>query len=365
MKIDLLTHEKPLGEEIARVLKSGLYSDFKCAVAYAKNSGVSKIYDELIEFLSRGGKISVVAGIDQWNTSYQALINLKSIAKNDVFIHHDKNPYVTFHPKIYLFGNRKLEKIIIGSSNFTAGGFFLNREANVDITLDDSKDAKRFQTQATSYWKKLLKDKNTKRCDFSLLEKLFESGVVADENKQKHPYEIIGDALNELPFKAKEKTKAPPSAIAALDVSVPAAKKNFAMNLSRFDVSPKSQDPIILIPIAAIKTLPSFWNFPMLYTASDAGYPQFYGMANIGLDGKNIKNQYIRIYYYHNRREMRLQCEQIKRNGRAGDIITIFKNTDNPLEFEIKLLRTGSERFKQVEAMLTQRVSQHKSFAYY
>lgn len=105
MKLTLLTHENPAGEEIAKVLKSGRYSNFKAAVAYVRNSGISRIHNELADFVGNGGKASIIAGIDQGNTSYQALVNLKAFAKDNLFIHHDRNFDITFHPKIYLFGN--------------------------------------------------------------------------------------------------------------------------------------------------------------------------------------------------------------------------------------------------------------------
>jgi len=303
MELKLLTHENTAGDEIAKDLKSGKYSDFKVAVAYSRNSGISRIYNALTDFSNHGGKTTVIAGIDQSNTSYQALVNLKTFAKENLFIHHDKNFDITFHPKVYLFGNSQVEKIIVGSSNFTAGGFFLNYEANIGVTLDNSKNAKDFQKQVSVYWNNLLTDENTKKCELTLLEKLLESGSVVDERKQKPFKEIIEKISNDLPFKTKKKIKTLPPVVAASSVTVPPLKEKFAMTLSGFDVSVKSQDPVILIPIKALKAIPTFWNFPFLYTDSGAGYPQLYATANIRIDGRIIKDQHIRIYYYDKKKE--------------------------------------------------------------
>lgn len=365
MELKLLTHENTAGEEIAQSLKSGKYSDFKVAVAYSRHSGISRIYNELSDFANKGGKTSIIAGIDQSNTSYQALINLKTFAKDNLFIHHDKNFDITFHPKVYLFGNREIEKVIVGSSNFTAGGFFLNYEANIDVTLDNSNNAKDFQKQVSDYWNNLLQDENTKKCELNLLEKLLESGSVVDERKQKPFKEIIEKISTDLPFKTKKKIKTLPPIAAAASVRVPKLKEKFAMTLSGFDVSAKSQDPVILIPIAALKAMPIFWNFPTLYTDSGAGYPQLYATANIRIDGRTLKDQYIRIYYYDRKKEFRLQCEAIKRKGNQGDIITIQKDLSKPLEFEIELLRTRSTKFNAIEPILVNRVSPQKYFTYY
>lgn len=365
MKLTLLTHENTAGEEIAKTLISGKYSDFKVAVAYSRNSGISRIYNKLSDFANNGGKTSVIAGIDQSNTSYQALVNLKTFAKENLFIHHDKNFDITFHPKVYLFGNREIEKVIVGSSNFTAGGLFLNYEANIGVILDSSKNAKDFQKLVSDYWDNLLKDENTKKCELALLKKLLESGAVVDERKQKPFKEIIEKISNDLPFKTKKKLKILPPVAAAATIIVPKLKEKFAMTLSGFDVSAKSQDPVILIPVTALKAMPMFWNFPILYTDSGAGYPQLYATSNIRIDGKTLKDQHIRIYYYDKKKEFRLQCEPIKRNGKQGDIILIHKDPNKPLEFEIELLRTGSTKYKAIKPILTNKASQQKFYTYY
>lgn len=365
MKLTLFTHENTAGEEIAYTLRSGKYSDFKGTVAYSRSSGIGRIYNELTEFTEHGGKTSVIAGIDQNNTSYQALVNLKTFAKDNLFIHHDKNYNITFHPKVYMFGNEEIEKVIIGSSNLTAGGFYSNYEANVGITFDNSKSSKDFQKQISDYWNNLINDENTKKCEMPLLRKLLECGSVVDEHRQRPFREIISKVETDLPFKTKKKVKRLPSIAEGASVSVPVLANKFAMTLSAFDVSSKSQDPVILIPLAALKKMPTFWNFPFLYTNSFAGYPQLYALANIRIDGKTIKEQHIRIYYYDQKREFRLQCKAIKRNGRSGDIITIEKDSTNPLEFEIELLRKNSKKFNALEPILTSRASTQKRFTYY
>src|SRR3972149_8053800 len=296
MKITLLTHENTAGNEIAKTLKSGKYSDFKVAVAYAKNSGISRIYNELASFSNNGGRTSIIVGIDQNNTSYQALVNLKTFAKDNLFIHHDKNFDITFQPKVYLFGDKEIEKVIVGSSNFTAGGFFLNYEANISVTLDTSENDRNFQKQVADYWNGLLNDDNTKKCDLAFLDKLLEYGSVVDERKQR-PFKEIIEKISDLPFKTKKQARILPPASTQIITTTPALKEKFAMTLSGFDVSAKSQDPVVLIPIAALKSMPLFWNWPVLYTDSGAGYPQLYAIANIRIDGKILKDQHIRIYY--------------------------------------------------------------------
>ncbi len=333
-------------------------------MAYAKNSGISRIYNDLVHFSNQGGKTSVIAGIDQNNTSYQALVNLQSFAKENLYIHHDRNFDITFHPKVYLFGNSEIEKVIIGSSNLTAGGFYLNYEANIGVTLDTAEDSKKFQTQVTDYWNNLISNENTKKCDLDFLKKLLDYGSVVDECKQR-PFKEIIEKISDLPFKSIKKEKTLPPISEQVVTTIPAVKEKFGMLLSGFDVSPKSLDPVILIPIAALKSMPTFWNWPYLYTNSGSGYPQLYATANIRIDGKLLKDQHIRIYYYDKKKEFRLQCEAIKRNGKPNDVITIQKDTNKPMEFEIELLRQDSTKYKALAPILTNRASSQKYFAYY
>lgn len=225
-------------------------------------------------------------------------------------------------------------------------------------------NAKNFQKQVTDYWNSLLNDDNTKKCDLAFLNKLLEYGSIVDERKQR-PFKEIIEKISDLPFKTKKQARILPPTSTQIVTTVPILKEKFAMTLSGFDVSAKSQDPVILIPITALKSMPLFWNWPVLYTDSGAGYPQLYAIANIRINGKTLKEQHIRIYYYDKKKEFRLQCEPIKRNGKRGDIITIYHSPWKPLEFDIELLRQNTMKHKAILPLLANKVSTQKFFAYY
>lgn len=353
MELKLITHENTAGAEISSDLRSGRYSKFKLAVAYAKKSGVGRIFNDLTQFTNNGGCTEAIIGIDQSNTSYQALVNLKSFAGDNLYIHKDRNAEITFHPKIYLFGNHDIEKVIIGSSNLTAGGFYLNFEANVGITLDRSQAATDFKDQVNSYWQNLLTDINTKPAEDALLKQLLELGKVIDETKQRSFREIIEREIS-LPFATRPRPRVPPPVATGVVTPVPALTEKFAMTLSGFDVSDESADPVVLIPKGALKTYPIFWNFPYSYSLSNKGYPEHFPNATIKYDRKVIKNYKLRIYYYEGKKEFRLQCEPIKRNGNPGDILLIKKNHSNPFEFELELVRQSTAKFNALYPLLNQ-----------
>ena len=133
---------------LIRELTNDRWTRFQSAVAFAKRSGN---YRELLEsmstFLNKGGTIEMTFGADVFGSdvrgseleAIETLLNeFKDHANARMFLYHDKKRSRTFHPKIYLFSNvpNNNALLIIGSSNWSAGGFHDNIEANVIIELD-------------------------------------------------------------------------------------------------------------------------------------------------------------------------------------------------------------------------------------
>lgn len=130
--------EKPLGYELIKKLHSNEYSDFYFIVAYAKTSGVNRLLPSMRKFKDFGGKIKAVVGIDQKNTSYEALVSLNDIC-DELYIYHSQEIMRTFHVKAYCFiGNNTW--ISVGSNNLTSGGLFNNYEACACANIDNSQN---------------------------------------------------------------------------------------------------------------------------------------------------------------------------------------------------------------------------------
>src|SRR6266568_1884894 len=109
------------------------------AVAYARRSGVGRIYEAIERFRNSGGRVKAIVGIDDQNTSLEGLETLLSCS-DEVYVYDDRNPFRTFHPKLYVFERRgKYGETFIGSSNLTQGGLFSNYEM-VACTKFDLKD---------------------------------------------------------------------------------------------------------------------------------------------------------------------------------------------------------------------------------
>ena len=147
---------------------SNKWTLFQCAVAFAKVSGNYKeLLEAITNFLTSGGSVEITFGADVFGrdvkgSEYEAVEQLLSEFQNQpnakFFLYHEKGSR-TFHPKIYLFSNPKTSKalLLVGSSNWSAGGFHDNVEANVSIELDLTKEDhlscyKQVQSYFSEYW---------------------------------------------------------------------------------------------------------------------------------------------------------------------------------------------------------------------
>lgn len=128
--------QQVLGFQLIDALNSEKYCAFRFAVAYAKTSGVNRLLPYMQQFKSAGGEIEGVVGIDQCNTSYEALRVLSSVC-DQLYVYHSEDWSHIFHVKAYCFEESSGKGwLAVGSNNFTAGGLFGNYEASIAAKID-------------------------------------------------------------------------------------------------------------------------------------------------------------------------------------------------------------------------------------
>jgi len=124
------------------------------AVAFFKKSGFDLLSMDLKKSLKKGSKITFVCGLDFYQTEPDALKAMYSLTKK-----HNKcklliqNPSSksTFHPKFYYFKNITEVTLLIGSANFTRGGFKSNFEVSLTSKFEkNSNSDKEVQNLITS-----------------------------------------------------------------------------------------------------------------------------------------------------------------------------------------------------------------------
>ena len=107
--------------------------------AFNRSGSVVAIKDELETY---GKKATVIIGVRNGSTSKQGLTALFDTGI-DLYVVDTGSPMAIFHPKTFVGINNKegFANVIIGSPNFTPGGFRRNIENSCMITLDLSNPA--------------------------------------------------------------------------------------------------------------------------------------------------------------------------------------------------------------------------------
>ena len=134
---------EPLVKQLLSVPNGTLYIQ----VAYAKSSGVDLLTAALKKFKENGGHIRVMAGIDQKNTTAEALYKLMLLC-DDLYVIHDRALAQTYHPKIYIVSSTSQAWVAVGSNNLTRGGLCTNYEAchTQRLNLTDAFDTKAYKS---------------------------------------------------------------------------------------------------------------------------------------------------------------------------------------------------------------------------
>lgn len=160
-------------------IASGDFSSIRLAAAYAKTSGVARIFDDIKALRGRGGCAALIVGIDQKGTSYQAL-SLAMQAFDEVRVCHTGGGG-TFHPKFCLLTGPAKAQLIVGSHNLTCGGLETNLEAGVVLSYDLPLEEAEFQ-EVDSMWANLIAANFTKLLSITSLNALQLSGSLFDES---------------------------------------------------------------------------------------------------------------------------------------------------------------------------------------
>jgi HKD family nuclease len=96
-------------------------------------------------FAHQGNRVEMTFGADSFSresrgSDYQAIETLVQTigGQPSVKLHLYHEQRRTFHPKLYLFSNEAERRalLIVGSSNWSTGGFVQNVEANLLVRLD-------------------------------------------------------------------------------------------------------------------------------------------------------------------------------------------------------------------------------------
>ena len=133
-----LVNDKLAGKKVLTTIEKELRycSEFWFSVAFVTSSGIATLINTLIELRDNNVKGKILVSQYLNFTQPEALKRLMQFENIDLKIAVNVN----FHSKGYLFRNKELYNLIIGSSNLTSNALCLNKEWNLKISATQESD---------------------------------------------------------------------------------------------------------------------------------------------------------------------------------------------------------------------------------
>lgn len=172
----------PLVEQLTTVQNGEL----NIQVAYAKSSGVNLLTAAFQTFRSAGGYLRVLAGIDQKNTTAEALYKLTQLC-DELYVVHDSAFAQTYHPKIFIVQNADQAWVAVGSNNLTRGGLCTNYETchTQFLNLTDTLDRRSYESLTEAFT--LYQESNLVKRISSVedIQELLRNGLIVTEQQSR------------------------------------------------------------------------------------------------------------------------------------------------------------------------------------
>ena len=186
-----IEEDSSVGKELVKQFESNVYDSFTCLVAFASYGGVSALTKYIEEGKAKGMNIKVVLGIDQKGTSKEALEEVFAWGV-DARIFHTSSKNI-FHPKVYLFENRDIFTLIVGSNNLTVPGLVQNIECS--LLIKDTIDPSSVQDDFYRDWKGILDGTETHLYPVTqeLIDELFAKKYILSESERAERYDNGSD----------------------------------------------------------------------------------------------------------------------------------------------------------------------------
>lgn len=186
-----IKEETSVGKELIKQFESKRYDSFTCLVAFASYGGVSALTEYIKEGKEKGMKIKVILGIDQKATSKEALEEVLSWDVDSRIYHTSSNNI--FHPKVYLFENRDIFTLIVGSNNLTVPGLVHNIECS--LLIKDTISPSSVHDDFYRYWKGILEGTEAHLYTLTqeLIDELFAKKYIPSESERAQRYDNGAD----------------------------------------------------------------------------------------------------------------------------------------------------------------------------
>ena len=342
---------KRSGDLIADLLsrRDDRFDSVYMAVAFAKQSGVSRLFEHLENFVSAEGIVEAVVGVDLKVTSRQGL---ELLMKAGVRVYVFRRSSGTFHPKLYLFERKDHEGVaLVGSSNLTNGGLYENFEFSVrlDYDLTVPEDRESFREMTDSF--KALADDAWELDEDFLAE--IDPKYLADESQdqsgagQRRPTE---EGTEDDLFRPRDKRNRSSGSTQAEEIK---PTKTFVMTLLSGEEEGKAKHhSVFKIPIAVRNREPSFWGWKESYKPRERNHSFWDRSVDIlftGANGKTNEIKDVKIHEFIGKkggRNFRIQSGDLNDGVSAGDLFVMAKFPEGlPYHYEAAIISKSHELF--------------------
>lgn len=110
-------------------------SRLRIAVAWTRASGLTLAEPHFAKVTSAGGTVDLITGLSAGGATRQGLERALEVCTTVHVVFDLTGP--TFHPKLYMYRGEPTSRLLVGSSNLTAGGYFRNIEAGITVEAPD------------------------------------------------------------------------------------------------------------------------------------------------------------------------------------------------------------------------------------
>lgn len=175
--------ENAIGNLLISFLSQRDFHSFTGISAFASEAGVFGLAEYIQNAKKYFTNLTIIVGVDQDGTSKEALNEILNLEINGYIFYQTETPI--FHPKIYLFEGDQQVKIIIGSSNLTGRGLFVNVESSLLIEFEgDDQEGIVLLKDLKSYYKSLFEfsDPNLFKIDSITISDFTSKNIIPNES---------------------------------------------------------------------------------------------------------------------------------------------------------------------------------------
>lgn len=244
-----------IGNYLISYLNQTNFHSFTGISAFASEAGIFGLSGHILnakQNFQAPRNITLVVGVDQQGTSKEALEELRDLNVASYIFYQSEAPI--FHPKIYLFEGDQQTKLIVGSSNLTGTGLFVNVEGSLLIEFDNNDpEGTNLLNELKSYYQTLfdLTDQNLFQISDAVIADFVAKGIVPDETTRRKNYNAKAGGSTQQSTGQQSSFSVPKRRIATIPHSFP--RKSTAVS-SITSATAATTTPIISVPQTPVAT---------------------------------------------------------------------------------------------------------------